>query len=113
MTAKEITLVKLGFKKVFVPQVRIHRHWFTPENEMVWCAAKRMFLRLRCDRDSHCETMDEAAAEIKDVAIRLEDMKSDDKMGKDAKIIATRIISRWQYFGKVEKDTEKVEMIEE
>ena len=120
-------MVELGFRQVFIPQVKASRPWFTPEMKERWRCALRVAMR---DGSSHsanfeegrsqkqnpfgkhryyCESLVEAEVQLKRAKERVAEFLTD--MRKDGEndpfdITAERIIRCWDYFGGVAEKTE-------
>ena len=120
-------MVELGFRQVFIPQVKASRPWFTPEMKDCWRCALRVAMR---DGSSHsanfeegrsqkqnpfgkhryyCESLVEAEVQLKLARVRVAEFLADTrKDGASAPfdITAERIIRCWDYFGGVAEKTE-------
>lgn len=120
-------MVELGFRQVFIPQVKTYRPWFTPEMTNCWKPALRVAMR-DYERKSknyeeskrqkqnpfgkhryYCESLVEAEVQLKRAKERVSEFLAD--MRKDGEndpfdITASRIIRCWDYFGGVAEKTE-------
>lgn len=120
-------MVELGFRQVFIPQVKTYRPWFTPKMTNCWKPALRVAMR---DYDRKSKNYEESKRQRKNpvgkhryycaslvyaeeqlararerVAEFLADMRKD---GASAPfdITAERIVRCWDYFGGVAEKTE-------
>ena len=120
-------MVELGFRQVFIPQVKASRPWFTPEMKDCWRCALRVAMR---DGSSHsanfeegrsqkqnpfgkhlyyCESLVEAEVQLKRARVRVAEFLADMRKDGDSApfdITAERIIRCWDYFGGVAENTE-------
>ena len=120
-------MVELGFRQVFIPQVKTSRPWFTKEMKERWSCALRVAMR---DGSSHsanfeesrsqkqnpfgkhryyCESLVEAEVQLKRAKARVAEFLADErKLGfcDPFDITAERIIRCWDYFGGVAEKTE-------
>ena len=120
-------MVELGFRQVFIPQVKTTRPWFTQRMKDCWKCALRVAMRdgsaqsanfeeSRAQKQNpfgkhryYCESLVEAEVQLKRAKERVAEFLAD--MRKDGEndpfdITAERIIRCWDYFGGVAEKTE-------
>lgn len=119
----------LGFRKVYIPQLRTARPWFKPEDIATWKNALRVALltnrwhglhreeasKQKENPNGHhryyCDTPEEATKQLRRAKERIQEFLN--KEIKDNgrcdyyKVIDERVISCWDYFGNVATDSEK------
>ena len=120
-------MVELGFRQVFIPQVKTYRPYFTQRMKDCWKCALRVAMRDGSSRSAnfeesrsqkqnpfgrhryYCESLSEAEVQLKRAKGRVAEFFAD--MRKDGEndpfdITAERIIRCWDYFGGVADKTE-------
>lgn len=121
-------MVELGFRQVFIPQVKTSRPWFTPEMKDGWKCALRVAMRDH-DRKSknyeesqrqkenpvgkhryYCDSLVEAEEQLARARERVAEFVADEVKENfrcaEYEITASRIIRCWDYFGGVAEKTE-------
>ena len=120
-------MVELGFRQVFIPQVKTYRPWFTQRMKDCWKCALRVAMRDSSSRSAnfeesrsqkqnpfgkhryYCASLVDAEEQLararERVAEFLADMRRDGE-NDPFDITAERIIRCWDYFGGVAEKTE-------
>ena len=122
-----VQMVELGFRQVFIPQMKTSRPWFTPEMKDRWKNALRVAMRDWSSRSAnfeesrsqkqnpfgkhryYCESFIEAEVQLKRARVRMAEFLADERKYGDSApydITASRIIRCWDYFGGVAEKTE-------
>lgn len=120
-------MVELGFRQVFIPQVKTYRPWFTQRMKDCWKCALRVAMRDGSSRSAnfeesrsqkqnpfgkhryYCESLAEAEVQLKRAKGRVAEFLADARKYEDSApydITASRIIRCWDYFGGVADKTE-------
>ena len=121
-------MVELGFRQVFIPQVKTYRPWFTPKMTNCWKPALRVAMR-DYDRKSknyeeskrqkknqvgkhryYCASLVDAEEQLARARERVAEFVADEVKENFRcgayDITASRIIRCWDYFGGVAEKTE-------
>ena len=120
-------MVELGFRQVFIPQVKTYRPYFTQRMKDCWKCALRVAMRDGSSRSAnfeesrsqkqnpfgkhryYCESLAEAEVQLKRAKGRVAEFLADARKYGDSApydITASRIIRCWDYFGCVADKTE-------
>lgn len=121
-------MAELGFRQVFIPQMKTSRPWFTPEMKANWKCALRVALRDGCVQSAnfeesraqkqnlfgkhryYCDSLAEAEAQLARARERVAEFIADEVKENfrcaEYAITAVRIIRCWDYFGGVAEKTE-------
>lgn len=121
-------MVELGFRQVFIPQMKTSRPWFTPEMSNGWKCALRVAMRDHDRRSKnyeesklqkenpvgkhryYCDSLAEAEEQLERARVRVDEFVADEVKSNVRcaayDITAVRIIRCWDYFGGVAEKTE-------